>query len=103
MASPGSTLLARGLAVLFTQHGEDCACAGAASGFKGLRRIETREAPNGGGTYEETTLLFHRSDFTTLPDSGEPVTVGGVTFRLAGIRMGEQPGTLRMQLQEEIR
>jgi len=103
MASPGSTLLARGLAVLFTQHGEACTCEGAASGFTGLRRIESRDLPQGGGTYEETTLLCRRSDFTALPDIGEPVTVGGVTFRLAAIRPGEQPGMIRLQLEEQIR
>ena len=88
---------------MFNHHGVDCACNGAASGFKGLLKIETREAPNGGGTYEEATLLFYRSAFTTLPDTGEIVTVDGTEYRLAGIRMGEQPGTLRMVLQEEIR
>jgi hypothetical protein len=101
MASPGSTLLARGLAVLFTQHGEACTCAGAS--FTGLRRIESRDLPQGGGTYEETTLLCRRSDFSTLPDIGEPVTVGSVTFRLAAIRPGEQPGMIRLQLEKQIR
>lgn len=103
MASPGSTLLARGLAVLFTQHGSACTCEGAFAGFTGLRRVETREHPNGGGTYEESTILCVRSAFTTLPDIGEPVTVDGVTYRLAGIRMGEQPGTIRLLVDEEIR
>jgi hypothetical protein len=103
MASPGSTLLARGLAVLFTQHGEACTCTSAPTGFTGLRRIETRDLPQGGGTYEETTLLCYRSSFSALPDIGDPVVVGGVTYRLAGIRLGEQPGTLRLHLEEEIR
>ena len=101
MASLGSTLIARGLSVLFTQHGEACVCIGV--NFTGLRRIEARELPQGGGTYEETTLLVSRSAFTALPDVGEPVTVGSATFRLAAIRPGEQPGFIRLQLEEQIR
>jgi hypothetical protein len=94
-------LLTSGLSLLLTQHGEACVCSGVE--FTGLLRIETRDFPDGRGTYTESTLLCNRSSFTALPTTGEAVDVGGIEYRLTAIRSGELSGTIRLQLEEEIR